>query len=167
MSKSAKNLINFQGYTDAIQDIQSNSRKIEIEAKTAFQQNPKKVQFFEFDNNAEADMNNDEYLKMFIEKMNADNLDMKEDFRNGQRNIEDKIRETEQRQEKRIEKIERMIEGQSNKLDEVQKSVNDKLDENKRFMWGIVITILLSIVASIGVIVATYLSTISLLQNML
>ena len=167
MSKSAKNLINFQGYTDAIQDIQSNSRKIEIEDKTDFQQNPKKVQFFEFDNNAEADMNNDEYLKMFIEKMNADNLDMKEDFRNGQRNIEDKIRETEQRQEKRIEKIERMIEGQSNKLDEVQKSVNDKLDENKRFMWGIVITILLSIVASIGVIVATYLSTISLLQNML
>ena len=67
----------------------------------------------------------------------------------------------------RLDRIEKMIEDQNNKLDSIRNTVNDKMDENKRFMWGIVITILLSIIASIGVIVATYMQTISLLQNML
>lgn len=69
--------------------------------------------------------------------------------------------------DKRFKRLEKMLENQNNKLNEVQENIDGKLEENKRFMWGIIITILLSIIASIGVMVATYMSTISLLQNML
>lgn len=109
----------------------------------------------------------DDLLKAYIEKVDRDQDSLRQDIRESERRLERYVSESEDRMDKRFERLEKMLENQNNKLNEVQENVDGKLEENKRFMWGIIITILLSIIASIGVIVATYMSTISLLQNML
>lgn len=109
----------------------------------------------------------DEFLKTYIEKVDRDQDALREDIRESERRTEKRIEDSERRMDMRLDRIEKMIEDQNNKLDGIRNTVNDKMAENKRFMWGIVITILLSIITSIGVIVATYMQTISLLQNML
>ena len=53
------------------------------------------------------------------------------------------------------------------KVDRDQSDLRKDISESEKFMWGIIITILLSIIGSIGVITATYFSTISLLKDML
>lgn len=111
--------------------------------------------------------NMDDLLKAYIEKVDRDQSDLREDIRESEKRTEHRISEMEGRMDSRLERIERMIEKQGDNIQSVEQNVNNKMDENKKFMCGIVITILLSIVASIGVIVATYFSTISLLQDML
>lgn len=111
--------------------------------------------------------NMDDLLKSYIEKVNRDQSDLREDIRESEKRTEHRISEMEGRMDSRLERIERMIEKQGDNIQSIEQNVNNKMDDNKKFMWGIVITILLSIVASIGVIVATYFSTISLLQDML
>ena len=111
--------------------------------------------------------NMDDLLKTYIKKVDRDQSDLREDIRESEKRTERRISEMENRMDSRLERIERMIEKQGDDIHIVEQNVNDKMRENKNFMWGIVITILLSIVASIGVIVATYFSTISLLKDMI
>lgn len=111
--------------------------------------------------------NMDDLLKTYIEKVDRDQSDLREDIRENERRTEKRISETENRMDSRLERIEKMIASQTEKIDSIKDDVNNKMEENKKFMWGIVVSILLSIVASIGVIIATYFSTISLLKDML
>lgn len=106
-------------------------------------------------------------LKAYIENTNRDWDSLRQDIRESEPRLEWHASESEDWMDKRFKRLEKMLENQNNKLNEVQENIDGKLEENKRFMWGIIITILLSIIASIGVMVATYMSTISLLQNML
>lgn len=111
--------------------------------------------------------NMDDLLKTYIEKVDRDQSDLREDIRENERRTEKRISETENRMDSRLERIEKMIASQTEKIVSIKDDVNNKMEENKKFMWGIVVSILLSIVASIGVIIATYFSTISLLKDML
>lgn len=111
--------------------------------------------------------NMDDLLKTYIEKVDRDQSDLREDIRENERRTEKRISEMENRMDSRLERIEKMIASQTEKIDSIKDDVNNKMEENKKFMWGIVVSILLSIVASIGVIIATYFSTISLLKDML
>lgn len=123
-------------------------------------------------------MDQDKILEIYISKIDKDQSELKKDIREREERTEKYIRESEERMERRLQNIESLIEKQNEKLNETVERQNAKMDEikekvetgiheNKKFMWGIVITILLSIIASIGVIVSTYFSTISLLKDMI
>lgn len=109
----------------------------------------------------------DDLLKTYIEKVDRDQASLRVDIRESERRVEKHTLESEKRMNERLDRIEAMINAQSDKIENVKETVNQKMGENKKFMWGITITIILSIIASIGVIIATYYSTISLLQNMI
>ena len=120
----------------------------------------------------------DDLLKLYIEKVDRDQSDLRKDISESEKRTEIKISEIEKRMDARVERIEQLINSQNekmssmkdnidNKMSSMKDSVENGLHENKKFMWGIIITILLSIIGSIGVITATYFSTISLLKDML
>lgn len=125
-----------------------------------------------------AKMDQDKILEIYISKVDKDQSELKKDIREREERTERHIRESEDRMDRRLQEIEALIEIQNNNLNDIVELQNDKMDyikekvetglkENKNFMWGIVITILLSIIATIGVIVSTYFSTISLLKDMI
>lgn len=109
----------------------------------------------------------DDLLKLYIEKVDRDQSDLRKDISESEKRTEIKISEIEKRMDARVERIEQLINSQNDKMSSMKDSVENGLHENKKFMWGIIITILLSIIGSIGVITATYFSTISLLKDML
>lgn len=110
-------------------------------------------------------MDNDKILEIYIQKVDKDQSELKQDMRDSEARIFDKVSESEERIDKKFDKIQNLLEKHDQKLDNVMNVVNNKMDENRKFMWGIVITILLSIIASIGVIVATYQSSIGLIRD--
>lgn len=113
----------------------------------------------------DANMDENKLLEKYMDKIDSDQRELKAEVREREERIEKRIAESERRIDLKLERIENMISEQNKKMDDVKDSVNQKMDENRRFMWGIVITIVLSIIASIGVIVSTYQSSISLIQQ--
>ena len=111
--------------------------------------------------------NMDDILKTYIEKVDRDQSDLREDIRESERRTAENISKTEQRMDKRLDRIEEMIKEQGKEIQDVKQELNDSMRENRKFMWGIAITIFLSVVGSVGVIIATYMSTISLLKDMI
>lgn len=109
----------------------------------------------------------DDLLKTYIEKVDRDQASLREDIRESERRTEKRTLESEKRMNERLDRIEVLIHEQGDKIEGIKKDVKDGLDGNRNFMWGIAITIILSIITSIAAIIATYYSTISLLQNML
>lgn len=123
-------------------------------------------------------MDQDKILEIYISKIDKDQSELKQDIREREERTEKYIKESEERMDHRIQNIEALIikqneklnetvEKQNLKMDEIKNKVETGLKENITFMWGIIITILLSIIASIGVIISTYFSTISLLKDMI
>lgn len=111
--------------------------------------------------------NMDDLLQKYIEKVDRDQSDLRSDIRESEKRIREDSRELEKRMDNRLDRIEDMIKEQNESINNLGDKVSTGLRENKNFMWGITITVILSIIASIGVIVATYQSTISLIQNMI
>lgn len=109
----------------------------------------------------------DDYLKAYIEKVDRDQSDLKHDFRESEKRLENHINKSEERMDAQLGRIEELIKEQGHKVDDLKETIDAKIGENKKFMWGITITIILSIIASIGVIISTYLSTISLIKSMI
>jgi len=109
----------------------------------------------------------DDLIQKYIDKVDRDQSDLREDIRESEKRIHEDSRELEKRMDSRLDRIEEMIEKQNESINNLGEKVSSGLRENKNFMWGITATIVLSIIASVGVIVATYQSTISLLQNMI
>lgn len=109
----------------------------------------------------------DDYLKTYIEKVDRDQSDLKQDFRESEKRLENHINKSEERMDAQLSRIEELIKEQGHKVDDLKETINTKIGENRRFMWGITVTIILSIIASIGVIISTYLSTISLIKSMI
>lgn len=111
--------------------------------------------------------NMDDLLKSYIEKVDRDQSALREDIRESERRIHKFVEDSERRMDVRLDRIENMIADQDKKLDNIKDTVNDRMTDNRKFMWGIVLTIILSIIASIGVIISTYQSSISLIQQFL
>lgn len=107
----------------------------------------------------------DDLLKTYIEKVDRDQNALRQDIRESEKRVNQSVEAYEARMDQRLDRIEGLITEQNKKLDDIKDEVNRKMDDNRKFMWGIVITIILSIVASIGVIISTYQSTIGLIEQ--
>ena len=109
----------------------------------------------------------DDLLQKYIEKVDRDQSDLKADLRESEKRVQKIVDDSERRMDDRLNRIENMINEQNKKIEDFGDKVSSGLRENKNFMWGITISLILSIIASIGVIIATYQATISLIQNMI
>lgn len=107
-------------------------------------------------------MDDNKLLELYINKVDKDQAELKLDLRDSEKRIESHISSVESRMDERLNRIEDMINSQNDKID----TVGEKLNENKKFMWGITFTIILSILGSIGTIIAIYLSTTSIISDL-
>lgn len=105
-------------------------------------------------------MDNDKILEKYLEKVDKDTYELKKDVQESEKRLHEYARESEVRMDKRLENIERLILNQNDKLkgfeETVNKSINDlkekvdeKMDDNRKFMWGIMFSVIGIAVAAI------------------
>lgn len=108
--------------------------------------------------NRDDEMDNNKILELYIAKVDKDQSELKQDIRESENRIFQKVSDSEERMNKRLDKIEDLIKDQNTKFDkivEVSQSVKNGLEDYRKFLWGITISILLAIAAMIITMVVT------------
>lgn len=119
-------------------------------------------------------MNNDDFLKSFIDKINEDQREIKNDVREMEKRISQDIRDAESRNSAAYDRIEKMIESQNEvyaknieRMEQKIDSLTSKLDENQKYMHTTNITLVLGAVATVLSIVAIGYGVISVITDIL
>jgi len=137
--------------------------------------NKNDVQFssFEGGNN----MENNNLLEKYIEKVDRDQSDLRIDIRASEERTAKSISEIQQRMDDRLNRIEDLLVKQNdnfeikfdkleNKIDNKFDNLERKVDDNKRFMRNIEITIIVALVATTLGASALGLSLVQIVQNL-
>lgn len=125
-----------------------------------------KMYLYASDNESNKDegdvMDDNKLLEKYMDKIDQDQRDLKEDIRESERRNQKRIEESEKRFDEKMSQIIDMMREQDKKFDKidakidmVSKDVADGLNDYRKFMWGITISIFLAIAAMIvSIIVA-------------
>lgn len=98
-------------------------------------------------------MDNNKLLEKYIEKMDRDQSDLRRDIQMSEDRTNKRLSEIEQRMDNRLNRIEDMISGQNDKINNLHRHITQELRDNRKFMWGITISIVaLIITVIIGVV---------------
>lgn len=102
------------------------------------------------------DMDENKLLEKYMDKIDADQRELKTDVREREERIDKRVTESESRMDARLDRIENMITSQNEKFDKidgkitrVNEEVGNKLEDYRKFLWGIAISIFLAIAAMI------------------
>ena len=107
--------------------------------------------------NRDDEMDNNKILELYIAKVDKDQSELKQDIRESENRIFQKVSDSEERMNKRLDKIEDLtkFDKMDDKIVEVSQSVKNGLEDYRKFLWGITISILLAIAAMIITMVVT------------
>lgn len=101
-------------------------------------------------------MDDNKILELYMDKVDKDQRDLKDDVRESERRTHRRIEESEKRNDERMAQIVELIKEQNQKIEKVEdklssvsKEVSNGLNEYRKFMWGITISIFLAIAAMI------------------
>lgn len=107
---------------------------------------------------AEKAMDNDQMLEKYIDKVDREQTTLRQDIRISERNTSERISTIEERMDTRLNRIEDMIRENNNSYNADYKSlitqINTYSNDNRKFLWGITITILVSCVATVVAVIA-------------
>jgi len=104
--------------------------------------------------------NMDDLLKSYIEKVDRDQSELREDVRESERRTEKKISEFEY-------KIEQILNSQNDKIDDLKQTVNDKMEEEKKYRHSNNIAIVIGVVSTVVAMIGIYYATISTITSIL
>lgn len=109
----------------------------------------------------------DDLLKSYIEKVDRDQVSLREDIRESERRTEKRIEDSEHRMDIRLDKIEDLINKQNDKVDDLKESVNQNLEEDKKYRHNNNIAIVIGVVSTVIAMVGIYYATISTITDIL
>lgn len=107
-------------------------------------------------NNVEGDkMDNDKILEKYLEKVDRDQSDLRNDIRESERRTQERISAIEQKMDDRLNRIEDMMISQNKKMESLKDALLEKMDSTQKWITGIAITTIIGIAAMvIAVLVA-------------
>lgn len=109
----------------------------------------------------------DELLKAYIEKVDRDQSELREDIRESERRTDKRIEDSERRMDVRLDKIEKLINVQNDKIDELKQSVNEKLEDDKKYRHTNNIAIVIGVVSTVIAMIGIYYATVSTITDIL
>lgn len=102
-------------------------------------------------------MDDNKLLEMYMEKVDKDQRDLKDDMRESEKRTEKRIEISEKRLDEHMARIVDIIEEQNKKfekidgkLEKVSTDVSTGLNEYRKFMWGIAVSIFLAAIAIVA-----------------
>ena len=111
--------------------------------------------------------NMDDLLKSYIEKVDRDQSELREDVRESERRTEKKISEFEYKLYNRFIKIVQILNSQNDIIDDVKQTVNDKMEEEKKYRHSNNIAIVIGVVSTVVAMIGIYYATISTITSIL
>lgn len=115
----------------------------------------------------DVDMDDNKLLEKYMDKIDADQRELKSDVREREERIEKRITESEVRMENHLSHIEEMIIEQNKKFDELKERVNDKLEDDKKYRHTNNIAIVIGVVTTVIAMIGIYYATISTITDIL
>lgn len=113
------------------------------------------------------DQKMDDLLKTYIEKVDKDQMALREEMREREQRTEKRIDDSEQRMEAKISRIEEMINSQNEKMDTLKETINVKMEEEKKYRHSNTIAIISGVVATVLAMVGIYYATISTITSIM
>jgi hypothetical protein len=110
------------------------------------------------------DVDNNEILMKYMEKVDRDQSDLRNDIRESEHRTTERISSIEERMDNRLDRIEDMISEHTKSIDEKFSNLESKIDSNNKYIHNISISVMIGI-GSISV--ATIVSLIIVLINLL
>lgn len=100
-------------------------------------------------------MDNEKLLEKYMDKIDADQRDLKSDMRASEERLHNHTLEMEKRVEANIAKSVESLQDFQKEVGSRFDRMEDKIDNNQKFMWGILYSVIGMCVAIIGTCVAT------------
>lgn len=148
----AKSVLNF----NELSKRSSTSSTRDSTYEDLYRDTAKKSHKSNFGKSEERSMDNNKLLEMYIDKVDRDQRDLKEDIRESERRTQKRMEDSNKRIDEKMNQIAEMIREQNkkieninSKIDYVSKDVSKDLNEYRKFMWGITVSIFLGIAAMV------------------
>lgn len=113
------------------------------------------------------DMKNDEILRAYIDKVDNDQRELKQEMRERENRIEQNIRESEKRMDARLDRIEEMISSQNKNYDEKIEKLTSKFENSVIDIKSNKVQILALIIATILSVAGVAVAAIQVVQGFL
>lgn len=104
-------------------------------------------------NNISGDDSMDKLLEKYIDKMDRDQSDLRNDIRASESRTARSIELSEERNIERFNRIEQMINEHNSKIDEKYEKLESKIDNNNKFIISLSITTILGIAAMVVAVI--------------
>ena len=102
-------------------------------------------------------MDNNELLSKYIDKVDRDQSDLRNDIRESEKRTSENIRFMEERMDSKIERIENSISKLNESIDKKVEKIQDRVEVSTKWINGLVITVILSVASFvIGTSIAIY-----------
>ena len=90
-------------------------------------------------------MNNDNILERYINKVDRDQSDLRNDIRESERRTQENLSKIEERMDTRLNRIENMMSKQNDVIDKLKDDLIEKMDASQKWIVGIAIVTILGI----------------------
>lgn len=113
------------------------------------------------------DMENDKILELYISKVDKDQAELKQDVRDSEKRISDKVLESEKRMDNRLERIEGMINEQSKDVISLKDEIKNRMEEDKKYRHTNNIAIVIGVITTVIAMIGIYYATVSMVTDIL
>ena len=110
-------------------------------------------------------MEDNKLLEIYMNKIDRDQRELRNDMRERESRIAKQISEAEARESERMSRIEKMIQSQNDTIDALKDEVRDKLEEDKKYRHTNNIAIVLGVIATVLAMVGIYYATVSTITD--
>lgn len=112
-------------------------------------------------------MDDNKLLEMYMEKVDKDQRELREDMREREARIGKQIADSESRENERMNRIEQLILNQNDKIDSLKNEVSNKLEDDKKYRHTNNIAIVLGVVTTVVALVGIYYATVSMVTDII
>jgi len=112
-------------------------------------------------------MDDNKMLEMYINKVDKDQSELKQDIRESEKRMENHMIQSEKRIEDRMNRIESLLVSQNDKIDGLKDEVTKQLSEDKKYRHTNNIAIALGVVATVLAMVGIYYATVSMITDII
>jgi len=109
----------------------------------------------------------DDLLKTYIEKVDKDQMALREEMRERERRTEKRIDDSEKRMEAKVDRIEKMMNVQNEKFDKLKESIDSSIEEDRKFHYANMIAVISGVVATILTVISLNHSAISTITSIM
>lgn len=112
-------------------------------------------------------MEDNKLLEKYMDKVDQDQRDLRNDLKERELRIERRISEAENREKERMDRIESLFEQQSEKIDRLKDEVTKQLEDEKKYRHTNNIAIILGVIATIVALAGIYFATVSTITDII